>query len=71
MDQVVEAKQEERLKAIIKEAMAELFEERPGLLTGAFTDALEDTLLKQAIQDGLDSEPASREEVMKALDEQA
>ena len=58
---------EVRLKNIVKEALAEVLEERQDLFAEIVMEALEDFALVRAIQEGEDSEEVSREEVMQVL----
>jgi hypothetical protein len=56
------------LKDIVKSAVTEVLEERRELLRDAVAEALEDIGMARAIEEGLRSGPATREEVFKALD---
>ncbi len=56
------------LKAMIKAAMAETLAEQRGLLYEMIEEALEDIGLVRAMEEGLKSPPATREEVFAALD---
>ncbi len=58
---------EVRLKNIVKEALAEVLEERQDLFAEIVMEALEDFALVRAIQKGENSEEVSREEVMQVL----
>ncbi len=58
---------EVRLKNIVKEALAEVLEERQDLFAEIVMEALEDFALVRAIQEGENSEEVSREEVMQVL----
>jgi putative heme iron utilization protein len=55
------------LKRSIKAALTELLKERPDLVREALAEALEDIGLVRAIEEGLKSEPATRQEVFAAL----
>ena len=55
------------LKGLIKEALVEIIEERRDIFRTALEEALEDIGLVRAIDEGRQSEPASREEVFAAL----
>ncbi|MFW6163823.1 MAG: hypothetical protein ACODAJ_13720 [Planctomycetota bacterium] len=56
------------LKALIKEALLEVLEERPDVVAHVVAEALEDAGLLKAIQEGEKTEEISRDEVMKALE---
>ncbi len=58
---------EVRLKNIVKEALAEVLEERQDLFAEIVMEALEDFALVRAIQEGEDREEVSRKEVMQVL----
>jgi hypothetical protein len=60
--------EEQRIKALFKAAMAELFEERPELLRDALEDALEELGLVDAIVEGEQTTTVSREAIMSELD---
>ena len=55
------------LKQAVKDALAEILQEQRGLLHEVFTEALEDFALTEAIRAGRKTEPASRDEVERAL----
>jgi spore coat polysaccharide biosynthesis protein SpsF (cytidylyltransferase family) len=59
--------EDERLKTIFKQAMLELVEERRDVLYDLFAEIIEDLALVQAIKEGADSEPVSREEIFEIL----
>ena len=58
---------EGRIKALFKEALIELLEERKDLLQDAVAEALEDFALGRAMKEAEDSESVDRETVMEAL----
>ena len=58
---------EQRLKELIKAAVAEVFEERRDLIADAVLEALEDVALAHAIEEGQSSPTVSREEVFRGL----
>ena len=59
--------EDERLKTIFKQAMLELVEERRDVFYDLFAEIMEDLALVQAIKEGADSEPVSREEIFEIL----
>jgi hypothetical protein len=59
---------EQRLKELLKAAVAEAFEERRELISDAVWEAMEDLALVRAIQEGQASAQISREEVFRVLD---
>ena len=61
------AAKSDELKRSIKAALTELLKERPDLVREALAEALEDIGLVRAIEEGLKSEPATRQEVFAAL----
>lgn len=58
---------EKRLKETLKAAIVEVLEERRDLLHDAVAEALEDIGLGRAIEEDLQTAPASREEVFAVL----
>ena len=56
------------MKALIKQAILELFQENRETVTDALTEILEDIALERAMADAEDSELVSREEVFKILE---
>lgn len=62
---------EESLKKLFKEALIEVLEERKELLHELLAEVLEDIALVRAIQEGEDTEPVSKQEVLKLLEESA
>jgi hypothetical protein len=61
------AKKSNDLKQTVKAALIEVFDERQDLLRDALAEALEDIGMAHAIEEGLKSGPATREEVFAAL----
>jgi spore coat polysaccharide biosynthesis protein SpsF (cytidylyltransferase family) len=59
--------EDERLKTIFKQAMLELVEERRDVFYDLFAEIMEDLALVQAIKEGVDSEPVSRDEIFEIL----
>lgn len=59
-----------KLKALLKEAIVEVLEERSETITNFFAEILEDLALAKAIQEGENSRKVSREEIFKALEGQ-
>lgn len=57
----------ETLKQTLKEALAETLHEERELLHEVFAEVLEDFALGEAIREGLDTQPAAREEVFDVL----
>jgi hypothetical protein len=55
------------LKETVKTALIEVLQERQDLLREAITEALEDIGMIRAMDEGLKSEPATREEVFAVL----
>lgn len=55
------------LKEAVKEAVAETLREQRDLLHEVFAEVLEDFALAEAIREGRETEPATREEVFRAL----
>jgi len=55
------------LKNLLKQAVAEVLEERRDLLSQAVSEALEDLALARATEEGAQGENASRDEVLAIL----
>lgn len=62
---------EGRIKKLFKEALVEVLEERKELLHELLSEVIEDIALARAIQEGEDTMPVSKQEVLKLLDESA
>ncbi len=60
---------EERVKELLKQAMAELLEERRDYFYDLFVEVMEDAALANAIREGEQTEPADRAEILQILDE--
>lgn len=58
---------DQKIKALFKEAIVEVMEENQDLVSSLLVDALEDIGLSRAIEEGENSESVSREEVFKVL----
>jgi len=59
---------EERLKELLKSALAEALEEHRDLVREIVEETVEDIALARAIEQGLGSQPVSREEVFGILE---
>ncbi|MGB8507068.1 MAG: hypothetical protein WCD76_01565 [Pyrinomonadaceae bacterium] len=59
---------EEKLKDLLKMALVEALEENRDLVLDIVGEAMEDIALARAIEEGLDSEPVSRDEVFTILE---
>jgi len=62
---------EKRVKELLKQAMAELLEERKDYFYDLFAEVIEDAALANAIREGEESELVDRSEIFEILDEQA
>ena len=60
---------DQQLKDLIKAALIEVLTERQDILAEAMREALEDYVLGQAIEEGLENKPVSRDEVFKLFDQ--
>ena len=60
---------DQQLKDLIKAALIEVLTERQDILAEAMREALEDYALGQAIEEGLENKPVSRDEVFKLFDQ--
>ena len=58
---------DQKIKALFKEAIVEVMEENQELVSSLLVEALEDIGLSRAIEEGEKSESVSREEILKAL----
>ena len=58
---------DQKIKALFKEAIVEVMEENQELVSSLLVEALEDIGLSRAIEEGENSESVSREEVFKVL----
>ncbi len=59
---------DEKLKDLVKSALVEVLEERKDLVRDIVEEAMEDLALARAIEQGLDSESVSRDEVFAVLE---
>lgn len=59
---------EDRLKEILKTAMAEMLEERRNLVRDLIEEALEDVAPSRAIEEGKQSPEVGRDEVFRLFD---
>ena len=59
---------EERLKDLLKSALAEALEEHRDLVQEIVEEAMEDFALARAVEQGLTGEPVSRDEVFAILE---
>lgn len=59
---------EEKLKALLKSALVEALEEHRDLVQDIVEEAMEDIALARAIEQGLESESVSRDEVFAILE---
>jgi len=57
-----------QLKALFKEALVELLEERQDLFYGLFADAITDLALVNAIIEGEPTDTVAREEIFRILE---
>ncbi|MEW6381164.1 MAG: hypothetical protein AB1611_16370 [bacterium] len=63
---------EGRIEELLKEALVEVLEERRDtLFCGLVVEVLEDVALAHAIREGESTEPVSREDVFKLLEDKA
>ena len=58
---------DQKIKALFKEAIVEVMEENQDLVSSLLIDALEDIGLSRAIEEGEASQSVSREEIFKIL----
>jgi hypothetical protein len=61
---------DQRTKDLFKQAMVELLEERKDLFYDLFAEVIEDTILANAIQEGITTGSVDREEIIKILKDQ-
>ena len=62
---------ESKIKQCFKEALFEVLEERKDVLYELIAEVMEDIALIRAIQEGENTKPVSKQEVLKLLDEPA
>lgn len=65
------ANEEATLKRLVKEALVEILEERPELISEAIVDALEDVAMLKAIQEGENSASVPKERIARLLDRES
>ena len=58
---------DQKMKALFKEAIVEVMEENQELVSSLLVEALEDIGLSRAIEEGENNESVSREEIFKVL----
>ena len=58
---------EERLKELLKTAISEALEDHRDLVRDIVEEAIEDIALARAIEQGLGTQPVSREDVFRVL----
>ena len=58
-----------KLKEIVKQAIIEAMEEKRDLVHDLLVEAMEDLAMIHAIEQGVETEPASREEVFNILED--
>lgn len=58
---------ETKLKELLKAAIIELLQEQKEEFSEILAETLEDILMKNAIQEGENTEPVSREQIFKLL----
>jgi hypothetical protein len=59
------------LKALLKQALTELFEEKSELLRDAIAEAVEEIGLAKAIKEGLASSTVDKTQVFEALEQES
>ena len=59
---------DQTLRVLLKEALIEVLEERPGLFRDILTEAVEDIGLARAIKEGESTAVVSKDAVLKALE---
>ena len=69
MQQIID--DENQLKEVIKQAFAELLQERRDLLYDVFSEVLEDIALVNAIKEGESAEIVSREVIFQILESES
>ncbi len=63
--------EEQQMKALLKQAILELMEERQELFQGLFAEVIEEVGLMNAIREGEQTPDASREEIFLILEGKA
>lgn len=62
---------EAKLKGLVKKALIEVIQERKDVLYEVLAEVIEDIALARAIREGEETEPISRQEIVKLLEDQA
>jgi hypothetical protein len=62
---------EEQLKQALKAAVLEILEERGDLLRDVIEEAFEDIALARAIEEGQRTDPVTRDEVFRLIEDRA
>lgn len=62
---------EGRIRQLLKESLVEILEERKDILYELLVEAMEDIAIVHAIQEGENTKPVSKQEVLELLDESA
>lgn len=62
---------ETKLKQLVKEALIDLLDERREFLSELLIEAMEDTAMIRAIQEGEQSPLVDKEEILRQLDDEA
>ena len=65
------AREERRIKLLLKDAVVEVLEERHDLLREALQESLEEVAMLRAIQDGEKSRLTSRKKIFRRLERAA
>jgi hypothetical protein len=60
---------EEQIKALLKQALVEVLQERKDVLYDVLAEVIEDLALVEAIQEGERTETVSKEDVLQALED--
>jgi hypothetical protein len=60
---------EEQIKALLKQALVEVLQERRDVLYDVLVEVIEDLALVQAIKEGEGTETVSRDEVLHVLED--
>jgi len=62
---------ESKLKALMKEALVEVLEDRKEVIYEVLSEVIEDIALAQAIKEGETTEPVGKQEILDILQGQA
>jgi hypothetical protein len=63
----ISATDEQRLKELVKSAFSEALEDNRDRVRQIVEEAIEDLMMNRAIEDGLASDPISREQIFETL----